>query len=316
MAKGNFFVRLCYAVVGKTKDTSKMTTKEVIEEFLRQKGVSSPRELFLNSFTKRENNDKMISEEIKQTLKDYAKGKYGYYTEYSQALNSKSGADLEEEIKKIDYYNDGWYSQSVGIDRLKKRTKELMSLISNQREDKTPLYRIDRRPFDSNIGDVLTWGIRSTTRDKELPQRVLAGNEEGMSHYFERSKMQNRPTIYEIIGTKRHLDISNYSEYNQQESLIHGKFKVKDIIQPEISQDIKKQTFQEAIKTYPEKFKIFTSKSGKEMVEYEGKNYTVSNFKNRTFYNGSLEPVKEYQYKKQEEENRHKPLRVIIEQIN
>jgi hypothetical protein len=38
MAKGNFFVRLCYAVVGKIKDTSKMTTKEVIEEFLRQKG--------------------------------------------------------------------------------------------------------------------------------------------------------------------------------------------------------------------------------------------------------------------------------------
>ena len=46
MAKGNFFVRLCYAAVGKTKDTSKMTTKEVIEEFLRQKGVSSSREYF------------------------------------------------------------------------------------------------------------------------------------------------------------------------------------------------------------------------------------------------------------------------------
>ena len=46
MAKGNFFIRLCYAVVGKTKDTSKMTTKEVIEEFLRQNGVSSPREFF------------------------------------------------------------------------------------------------------------------------------------------------------------------------------------------------------------------------------------------------------------------------------
>lgn len=46
MAKGNFFIRLCYAVVGKTKDTSKMTMKEVIEEFLSQNGVSSPREYF------------------------------------------------------------------------------------------------------------------------------------------------------------------------------------------------------------------------------------------------------------------------------
>ena len=53
MAKGNFFVRLCYAVVGKTKDASKMTTKEVIEEFLRQKGVSSPREYFRKKFRKK-----------------------------------------------------------------------------------------------------------------------------------------------------------------------------------------------------------------------------------------------------------------------
>lgn len=51
MAKqGGFFVRLCYGYVGKYKDTSKMTAKEVIEEFLKRKGVSSPREFFDNKF--------------------------------------------------------------------------------------------------------------------------------------------------------------------------------------------------------------------------------------------------------------------------
>lgn len=48
--KGNFFIRLCYGYVGRYKDTSKMTTKEVVEEFLKRKGVSSPREFFQKRF--------------------------------------------------------------------------------------------------------------------------------------------------------------------------------------------------------------------------------------------------------------------------
>lgn len=47
---GSFFVRLAYGYVGKTKDTSKMTTQQVIDEFLRMKGVSSPKEFFQKLF--------------------------------------------------------------------------------------------------------------------------------------------------------------------------------------------------------------------------------------------------------------------------
>lgn len=50
--QGNFFIRLCYGYVGRYKDTSKMTTKEVIEEFLKRKGVSSQREFFGKVFVK------------------------------------------------------------------------------------------------------------------------------------------------------------------------------------------------------------------------------------------------------------------------
>ncbi len=52
MAKrGNFFIRLCYGYVGRNKDTSKMSTKEVIEEFLKSKGVSTPGEFFQKRFS-------------------------------------------------------------------------------------------------------------------------------------------------------------------------------------------------------------------------------------------------------------------------
>ena len=49
-SKGHFFVRLAYGVVGSYKDTSKMTTTEVIEEFLDRNGVKTPREFFEKKF--------------------------------------------------------------------------------------------------------------------------------------------------------------------------------------------------------------------------------------------------------------------------
>ena len=46
------FIKLCYGVVGSYKDTAKMTTQQVVEEFLRHEGVSSAKEYF----DKEENN--------------------------------------------------------------------------------------------------------------------------------------------------------------------------------------------------------------------------------------------------------------------
>lgn len=49
-SKGNFFVRLAYGVVGGYMDTKKMTTQQVIEEFLDHNGVDTPREFFKKKF--------------------------------------------------------------------------------------------------------------------------------------------------------------------------------------------------------------------------------------------------------------------------
>ena len=54
-SKGHFFVRLAYGVVGSYKDTSSMTTTEVIEEFLDRNGVKTPREFFEKKFKGKKN---------------------------------------------------------------------------------------------------------------------------------------------------------------------------------------------------------------------------------------------------------------------
>ena len=62
--RGGFFVRLCYGYVGRYKDTSKMTAKEVIEEFLKSKGVASPREYFRKRFRRRIFRNPRLPDEI------------------------------------------------------------------------------------------------------------------------------------------------------------------------------------------------------------------------------------------------------------
>lgn len=49
-SKGNFFVRLAYGVVGSYMDTKSMTTREVIEEFLKRNGVRTPAQFFKEKF--------------------------------------------------------------------------------------------------------------------------------------------------------------------------------------------------------------------------------------------------------------------------
>ena len=55
--KNNFFIRLCYGYVGGKlgKDTSKMTTSQVVQEFLNAKGVSSPKEFFKKKLLSKNN---------------------------------------------------------------------------------------------------------------------------------------------------------------------------------------------------------------------------------------------------------------------
>lgn len=261
-----------------------------------------------------------ISDEIKQSLREYTSGKYGYYCEYSQALVSKSGVELEETVKKIDYYTgSGVYIQEMGVDTAKKRTKEIMDIIASQPVDDTPLYRIDKWGVEHHEGDVFSWGIHSTSRDADFADKVLNGLDEGLISYPDKlKKLGKKPIVYEIQGKKKHLDISTYSEYDQQESLIYGKFRVISVKQDFVEQTILKETFEEALEKYPQKFEFFTSKKGKEMVRIEGKNtIEVASAKTKVFYNGNYNDSKgEWDYEREQNRIKNAPIRVIIEQID
>ena len=259
---------------------------------------------------------KPITEEMKQTFKDYTNGKYSYYCEYSQALVSKTGKDLQEAIECVDKYEgSAYYIQDIGVDEAKRRTKEMMDIIDSQPETETPLYRIDRWNFDKKEGDIIEWGIHSTSRDAGFADRVLGGNEEGFAEYAER--LQSRPTVFEIIGKKKHFDISEFSDYDQQESLVFGKFRIKSITEPDLSLSIKKQGFDDAVKEFPDSFEFFTSKKGKEMVRFaDGKTFTIEQARKRTFYNGTYEDWSVIsRYEEEAKGLATRPRKVQIEQI-
>lgn len=254
-----------------------------------------------------------ISPKIAETLKDYSNGEYGYYCEYSQALVSKTGEDFEKAVAKVDKYRSG-NVDNIGIDEAKKRTKEIIDIIGSQPVSETPLYRIDRWSFDKAEGDIIEWGIHSTSRDSTFADRVLGGNERGFVTYAE--KLNKRPTVFEIVGKKKHLDISEYSDFDQQESLICGKFRVVKIIEPDLTISIKKQKFEDAVEDFPEQFSFFKSKSGKNMVRMlDGKTYTVEQMQYKDFYNGTLDLDLEGGYERERKSLEKKPRRVQIEQI-
>lgn len=259
---------------------------------------------------------KPITEEMKQTFKDYTNGKYDYYCEYSQALVSKTGKDLQEAIERVDKYEgSGWYIRNMGVDEAKRRTKEMMDIIDSQPETETPLYRIDRWNFDKKEGDIIEWGIHSTSRDAGFADRVLGGNEEGFVKYAE--QLKSRPTVFEIIGKKKHFDISEFSDYDQQESLVFGKFRIKSITEPDLSLSIKKQSFDDAVKDFPGSFEFFTSKKGKEMVRFaDGETFTIEQARQRTFYNGTYEDWSVIsRYEEEAKGLATRPRKVQIEQI-
>lgn len=259
--------------------------------------------------------DLVVSPDMKQCFEEYARGEYEYYCAYSQALVTQSGDDLAKAVADIDYWKNGSYIQTIGLDTAKARTVEMMRLIDGQDLSDIPLYRIESfRGTMPKQGDLLEWGIRSTSRDSTFADKVLKGLDKGLSSEFE--ELTHRPIVYEILGQKRHFDIAPFSPYDQQESLVFGKFKVLDIIQPSRQGTISKQTFDEAVQSYPDLFKFFTSKKGTPMVEYNGKTFPVGSAKHWTFYNGTKDNWSLIaQYEEEQKELARRPIKVVIEQI-
>lgn len=225
-----------------------------------------------------------LSESNKEYLRAYTSGNYKDCCAISQSIeqggNIQSGSYDAHEIEQ---------------------TKQIMKAIDSQPVTDGELVRIESGDVDLKTGDTFTWGIRSTSRDTEFGDKVLNQADEGTENllYSSHDDKYLGMVEYRIVGEKKALDISSYSEYDQQESLVKGKFKVLSVDKSEFKPPESK-TFEQAVKDNPslkDRYEEFTSKKGNSMVRDNetGQTYTKDKFFGRmVYYNGNMIPKEEY----------------------
>lgn len=160
-----------------------------------------------------------ISSETMNSLIDYTNGMYTHYCEYSQAL-------IEKKEGEIDWKNK--WAAGTDIQKDQEQTKEIMNHIKSSQVD-YDLYRFELlgsyRDFsDFKVGDEISWGIRSVSQNSNWLDSVISGADEGIKLWDRREVV-----TYTIKGKKNALDISPISTYDQDEALVCGKYKIKEV---------------------------------------------------------------------------------------
>lgn len=243
------------------------------------------------------NNDKSMiqDKELRDYIYDYTNGDYKIACSYTQ--NLENGLSEKEAFEKTNYY------QNSGIDKISdedfknkiRLTNELVKEIDNQKENNKLLVRFEKTQVDENykdvsrqykVGEEIKWGIRSTSSNEKYFNKVISGKDKIKADSLT-SAYPYTYTEYRIVGNKKSLDISKYSQYkDQDETLIKGKFRVKKVenFEPKIVYDEKPIKFNDYLKQNNYKYELRTSKSGKEMIticDNEGKkiyDQSINNF--------------------------------------
>lgn len=218
-----------------------------------------------------------ISDDMKRILEGYTKGRYGFICTYAQRIVDKDEALKSDTLK---------YRISPEDDKEQKirDTEMLLQAICSQPLEYQELYRIERTTWYDKAGgykegDILTWGIRSTSRDPSFVDRVVDGHDDGME--FDDSYGNPMDYIsYRIKGKVRSLDISPYSRFNQSESLVSGCFRVESVKVHDYFGTWKKREedidsrvsayMKDPISAFDElgiKYRRFISKAGNDMID-------------------------------------------------
>ncbi len=245
-----------------------------------------------------------LSKDNQEYLRAYTAGKYDACCNISQEIEESGTTSKDYDSSDLE------------------QTKQIMKVIDNQPVNSSELVRIESGYASHQVGDTITWGIRSTSRDTEFADKVLNRNDDGARDklYSTYDDSYLGMTEYRIVGNKKSLDISNYSEYDQQESLVKGKFKV--VGKEEIRyQPPKKIRFDEAVKDNPElknNYSEFTSKNGNLMMRdnQTGQTYSQSQFDRLVYHNGKMIKETEFDTKVWIEQSDFKGRTVIkLEQV-
>lgn len=115
------FIKLCYGVVGSYKDTSKMTTHQVIEEFLRHESVSSAEEYY----EKQRNNTygKLKQEVLTNVKKDGTINNVIRFDSQGDPLAEVTGDAETSNPKEVQSFRNEL--KSLGVDLIQRDTESL-----------------------------------------------------------------------------------------------------------------------------------------------------------------------------------------------
>lgn len=225
-----------------------------------------------------------LSEDLQKVLYNYTNGDYNHLCEYSQYIVN-GGADISPSMFAS---SKDWWEKNKLPDITKKEKEDaetLLKTIINQPVSDEHLVRIERGLKNVDVGDSMSFGLRSTSANTNLIDEIIDDKVEGLE-YDLLGKANNGDWVeYKFINSKN-LDVSSISAYKEQnERIIAGNYKVvsvekvKPIKQGSISKDIK-------VSDMAENVTPFTSKSGKDMIRYNynGKEMTdtVEKFNSRT----------------------------------
>lgn len=243
-----------------------------------------------------------LTKENKAYLREYTSGKYRAACSISQEI--QEGKQPDGDAKDIE------------------QTKQLMKVIDSQPIRNDELVRVETGHADLKAGDVLTWGIRSTSRDTAFADKVLNRQDEGTKDklYSLHDDRYFGMTEYHITGNKKALDVDEYSNFDQQESLVQGKFKVKSVEKTEFKPP-KAQSIDDAMKEHKElqeRYSEFTSKKGNPMIRDNetGKTYTPAQFGRNVYYNGEVIPQSDFEITVDIQRARFKPRTIVeLEQV-
>lgn len=134
--------------------------------------------------------------------------------------------------KAISDYVNGIYEDICNYSRnqdesvneeTKLAAQELAQTIDKQPIKEKSLVRIERLWDKDNIeiGNVIDFGIASTSRNQEFFNLMVENKVDGLSEYQDDCRY-----VEYRFKNSRSLDISKQSDFDQQEELIHGKYKV------------------------------------------------------------------------------------------
>lgn len=194
---------------------------------------------------------------INETIRDYVNGIYEKICNYSR-------------------------NQDETVDeKTKLAAQELAKTIDQQPIEEKSLVRVERLWDKDNIeiGNVINFGIASTSRNKELFNLFAENKVDGLSEYQDDCRY-----VEYRFENSRSLDISKQSDFDQQEELIHGKYKVVNKYwQPAVA----KTSFEEIeLSNYPI-VKTRLSKRGLKVFTYliDGKKKNLVNDNNQSQFN-------------------------------